>query len=195
MESLKGYKRPRDKVTSLLRKGKIIRIKKGLYLANTDEYPGISVREVVANILYGPSYISLQYALYLYGLIPEYVEQITSVTFKKSKKYHTPIGDFIYRSVPHDYYLPGVVLHPNGKGISYLIASQEKALMDMVYFTHKLKSVRDVRDFIIEDLRIDRDIVLGLDLDEISLIAATSGSGKLFLCRKAVEAISNEAGN
>ncbi|MBW1967626.1 MAG: hypothetical protein JRI48_09680 [Deltaproteobacteria bacterium] len=77
---LSGYARPRDKITDLLRKGDIIRVKKGLYIFGEGHRKAPYSREVLANLMYGPSYVSLEYALQYYGLIPERVEALTSVT-------------------------------------------------------------------------------------------------------------------
>ena len=197
MEALKAYRHPRDKVTSLLRDGVIIRVKKGLYITNTEQGPGSTtagypVKEVLSNLLYGPSYISLQYALHLYGMIPEHAVHVTSVTFKKSKRYQTPVGRFVYRSVPRGYYVPGVVRRSTSHTesylqASYLAASPEKALMDTLYFATGLRSFRDVQDYVLEDLRIDPDTVRQLSLGVISDIARASGTKKLALCSQALE--------
>ncbi len=196
MEALKEYRYPRDKVTSLLRDGTITRVKKGLYVANADVGAASPVSayplwEVLANLMYGPSYVSLQYALHLYGMIPEHAVQVTSVTFKKSKRYQTPLGQFVYRSVPHVHYVPGVILRSTDESVSYLVASREKALMDTLYFTAGLRSVRDVHACILDDLRIDVDAVEQLDFELLSVIEEASGSRKLSLCTRALEKMSS----
>jgi len=76
---LKGT-RPRDKISDLLKKGTIIRVKKGLYVFGEDNRKKPYSKEILANLIYGPSYISLDYALQYHGLIPERVEAVTSVT-------------------------------------------------------------------------------------------------------------------
>jgi predicted transcriptional regulator of viral defense system len=188
MDSLKGYKHPRDRVTALLRDQIITRIKKGLYILNRAGAPPPAIREVLANMIYGPSYISLQYALHMYGMIPEYARQITSVTMKKTKHYQTPVGDFIYRSVPPSYYVPGI-LRKDTAGLPFLVASREKALLDTVYFAAGLNSLRDLRSFITEDLRIDYETLRTLDMDELLSIAAASGSVKLRRCVEVLETL------
>ena len=189
MDALKDYKRPRDKVTTLLRNGILIRVKKGLYILNSDDLSNIPIKEVLANLIYGPSYISLQYALYKHGLIPEYAIHVSSVTFKKTKKYHTPVGDFMYRSVPKSYYVRGVVLRTNEPDMSYLIASPEKAIMDICYFTTYLRTTRDVRNLLFKDIRIDKSDIRNLDFDMLTSIVEVSGSKKLRLCKEAIETV------
>lgn len=189
MDALKNYKYPRDKVTSLLRDGSITRIKKGMYTQKRTTPSFSSVKEPLANMLYGPSYISLQYALYLYGMLPEYAQQVTSVTMKKTKRYQTPLGDFIYRSVPQAYYVTGILRREEEGSLPYLIASREKALLDMFYFATGLTTPDDAQTFMIEDLRIEEEVLRALDFEELSRIAGSSNSRKLTLCLRAMEMI------
>lgn len=70
LNSLRGYAHPRKKITALLRKGEIIRVKKGLYIFGAQHRRSPYCRELLANLIYGPSCISLEYALHYYGLIP-----------------------------------------------------------------------------------------------------------------------------
>jgi len=114
----KDYRHPRDKITKLLRDNTIIRVKKGLYLHNREHIRGLPVKELLANLIYGPSYISLQFALSSYGMIPEAALQVSSVTFKKTKRYRTPVGELIYSSVPRPYYLTGIELRTDSQGYS-----------------------------------------------------------------------------
>ena len=92
MDCLAGYAKPRDKIGALLRRGDIIRVRKGLYVFGPDYRRGPWSREVLANLIYGPSYISLDYALAYYALIPERVEEVTSVTLSRSRRFDTPLG-------------------------------------------------------------------------------------------------------
>ena len=100
LHGLGQYSRPRDKISDLLRKGVIIRVKKGIYIFGEDYRRRPYSREILANLIYGPSYISLEYALHYFGLIPERVEAVTSVTTGRSRRYATPIGLFRYRMIP-----------------------------------------------------------------------------------------------
>ena len=96
MSHLQNYKAPDRKLTTLLRSSALIRVKKGLYVLG-DEYRQMPVsRELLANLIFGPSYISQEYALQYYGLIPERVETITSMTNKRKKEFDTPFGRFTY---------------------------------------------------------------------------------------------------
>ena len=86
LDSLRGYAFPRKKITSMLHKGEILRVKKGLYLFGEGQRRSPYCRELLANLIYGPSCISLEYALHYHGLTPERVETITSVTCGSSLK-------------------------------------------------------------------------------------------------------------
>ena len=80
MDALKRYARPRDKASQLIKTGVVTRIKKGMYVDGRRDFRTLPVKEVAANLIYGPSYISLQFALSSHGLVPETAIQVTSVT-------------------------------------------------------------------------------------------------------------------
>jgi len=163
MGALGGYRRPRDKVTALIRRGEIIRVKKGLYVLGPGLRTGAVSREILANLMYGPSYVSLEYALSLHQLIPERVETVTSVTLKKTKAFDTPLGRFAYRNVKKHYYRCGQSLRTLQDGRGYLLACPEKAIADKVYFSSGLHTVDDMRTWLFSDLRIDPEEFIRLN--------------------------------
>ncbi len=152
VELLRRYKYPRNKISKLIYSGDIIPLKKGLYILS-EKYQKPVVRELVANLLYGPSYISLDYALSHYGLIPEMAYNITSVTSGRHKKFHTPIGWFNYHQLKPDYYRRGFRTDQK-EGVSYLIAYAEKALCDKLYLAPAQKCLSQMEQLLFEDLRI-----------------------------------------
>lgn len=85
-----------DKVRQLVDTGQIIRLKRGMYVLSEELTQQPINRFLVANHLYGPSYVSQQTALRYYGLIPEAVYSIQSVTTKAARSFDTPIGMFFY---------------------------------------------------------------------------------------------------
>lgn len=99
--------KPRDKIHKLLAKGDIVRIRKGLYAFGREYRREPLSREVLANLIYGPSYISLEYALSYHGLIPERVSTVTSVALGRSRKFDTPVGTFTYQSLSLPCYAVG----------------------------------------------------------------------------------------
>ena len=85
-----------QKIRSLERDDKIIRLRRGIYVCNPEITGATLSTELIANHLYTPSYVSMASALRYYGLIPEEVYTIQSMTSKNSKTYNTPLGRFEY---------------------------------------------------------------------------------------------------
>lgn len=162
-EALKEFKHPKDKITKLLRNKEIIKLKKGFYLKNSSSNLFLS-NKIIANLLYGPSYISLEYALSYYNLIPERVENITSVTTKRKKIFKTPIGSYIYYSMKIEYYSLGVIWKKEDDGRGYFIASPEKALIDKLYFEKALQTQKEMNEYLFENLRIDSSKLKEMDV-------------------------------
>lgn len=154
---LNQYRSPKDKIAALEKKGQLTRLKKGLFVVN----PKIShceiSRELIANHLYGPSYVSLESALSYYKLIPERVYHVRSVTVKRAKQFTTPLGFFDYKTVPDTYFSIGIHQEKTESESVFMIASPEKALCDMIVLTSglRLQSVKAVRSYLEEDLRVD----------------------------------------
>lgn len=183
LDVLKDYKHPRDKITDFMRKGIIIRIKKGLYVFGDDYRDRPYSRELLANLIYGPSYISLETALQYHRLIPERVEALTSVTTGRSRRFDTPAGLFIYRQVPLEAYRVGMTRVEVKGDIAYLIATAEKALSDKIRDDRGtgVKSIKQMRQFLADNLRIDPSELVKLDPDEIDEYARRYRSRKLNL--------------
>jgi len=173
MGALGDYARPRDKVTDLLAKGVILRVKKGVYVFGEKWRRKPYSREILANLIYGPSCVSLDYALHYHGLIPERVEAITSVTPKRGARFATPVGLFLYRNVPEAGFSVGLGRVELEDGRAFLIAVPEKALADKLRQGRGLglRSQKECLAYLVEDLRIDETALRNLDaglLDELS---------------------------
>ena len=91
VSALPSYFKPRDKITKLLAGGNVVRIKKGLYCFGAVLRKRPLSLEYVANLIYGPSYVSLEYALAYHDMIPERVDIVTSVAIPRSRDFVTPI--------------------------------------------------------------------------------------------------------
>jgi len=115
------------------KRGFIIQIKKGLYVFPDSLPPDV----YVANKLCSPSYISLEFALSYYGVIPETVYEITSVTAKATRRFETLGKVFSYRKIKRDAYT-GYEIQKQ-KGLSFNIADAEKAFVDANYLRLKNK--------------------------------------------------------
>ena len=131
-----------------VKSGKVLQLRRGLYTLAETYRKEAPHPFTVANQLLAPSYISLQSALAYYGLIPEAVPTITSITSRKrTQTFITPLGQFTYHSVQPDLFsgFRLVELSPTQQAF---IARPEKALFDLVYLTPKgeqpafLKSLR-----------------------------------------------------
>ena len=180
-DALKGLSSPRDKITDMLRQGIITRVKKGLYVFG-DKYRRYSYsKELLANLVYGPSYVSLDYALAHYGLIPERVEALTSVTPNRPRRFSTPVGLFIYRQIPARAYEAGMVRVEGEHDQAFLIASPEKALADKIVSVRgaPIASIGEMGRFLEKDLRIDAGAIRSLSAERIDEFAGRYRSLKL----------------
>jgi predicted transcriptional regulator of viral defense system len=172
LEELHQYASPADKLSRLVKQGKYIPIVKGLYETN-HTVPGY----LLAGSIYGPSYLSFEFALAYYGLIPEAVYTFTSATFEKKKKkiFKTAFGVFTYRDIPAPAYSYGVNIRVEG-GYSYIIASPEKALCDQLYKVEGIKNYQELGHLLLDDLRIDEQELQKLNVADVSVLAQKYGS-------------------
>ena len=172
---MSNYKFPRNKVSALEKCGQIIRLKKGLYVVSEKISRNPVSRELLANHLYGPSYLSLETALSFYGIIPERVFAIRSMTTKRAKNFETPFGTFDYTTVLADYFSIGLRQEMVENQYAFLIATPEKALCDLILATPnlRLQSVKAMRVYLEEDLRIDFSHWQNIDTETIKLCLET----------------------
>jgi len=164
-----NYKFPRNKVSALEKRGQIIRLKKGLYVVSDKISRKTLSRELIANHLYGPSYISFETALAFYGLIPEKVFTMRSATFKRAICFENIVGNFEYITVPQNYYSIGIRQQTVDNEYTYLLATPEKALCDLILATPnlRLQSVKAMQIYLEEDLRIDFSALQNIDMEII----------------------------
>jgi hypothetical protein len=157
LDAIHGYARPRMKISGMLAKGDIVRVKKGLYILGESLRRRPFCRELLANLIYGPSYVSLEYALHYHGLAPERVETITSVTSGRSRTFETPVGAFSYRMIPMEAFRTGMDRVELDDGRSFLIAIPEKALADRIVADRGagISTQKELHDYLLSGLRID----------------------------------------
>jgi len=166
---LKKYKRPYDKVNELVKQGKLTLVRRGVYIPG----PKTSTKKpepfLLANHLMGPSYISLESALSHWGLIPEKVFEITSVTTKKTAVYKTPVGRFSYTKIALPYYAFGLTQLELTPKQHVLIATPEKALSDKIITTSGLilRSTKQAKELLMDDLRIEREALRNLNFKKM----------------------------
>ena len=140
------------------KKGLLLRLRKGYYtFPEFKSKPDFTL--FFANRIYRPSYISLHTALAFYGIIPEAVVQITSVTSLKTASFQNEFGNYEYKSVREELMF-GYDIKPIANGQSLQLARPEKALLDLLYLYPFYNTEQEM-----EDLRLDEDFLL----DELDL--------------------------
>lgn len=167
-----AYKSPRNKIANLEIEGKLIRLKRGLYVVSPNVSGKLLSTELIANHIYGPSYVSMESALRYYGLIPESIHIVRSLAIKRSRVFENSISRFEYINCSDDYFPIGI----NQKIVddySFLIASPEKALCDLIAFTPEVRPrfIKSMLSYLEEDIRLDMEAFYGMDVNIIQQCA------------------------
>ena len=112
-DKFNSYSNINQKISLEVKNNNLIRIKRGLY---TDDLKIDA--PIISNVCYSPSYLSFEYALSYYGLIPEYVSTFTSATYSKknNKRYILNDATFDYHSIPKEVFSYGVTFLANERG-------------------------------------------------------------------------------
>lgn len=190
---LASYKRPNDKIARLLATGELVQLRKGLYVLGLPWRSAPVSLPLVANVMFGPSYVSLEFALSAHGLIPEGVAALTSVTPRRGRQVLTQLGLFSYTHLPLPMYGVDVRMETNLDGTSFLMASPTQAICDKVVLTRHLQacSVKKMRVFLLEDLRMEPDAVCALDMNVIKKCLSAGYKGRqlraLYGCVEAMQ--------
>jgi len=152
------YKSVNNKISELEKSGKIIRLKKGMYVVSPKESGKLLSMELIANHIYGPSYVSMESALRYYGLIPESVYIMRSMTTKHSKEFKNALGKFEYTQCSKEYFPIGIRQEVKDN-TAFLIASPEKTLCDLIVNTSNLnlRYQKELLTYLEEDLRFNMD--------------------------------------
>jgi hypothetical protein len=181
------YTNPRDFISRLVKRGDLIRLKNGFFVISEKIQKSLVPYPQIGNLLYGPSYISLEWALSYYGMIPEGVYVVTSISATKSKSYSTPLGTFDYQYLSHVRYAIGINQKENFAG-KFLIATPEKALIDLIHFkSRNLETAQDMLIDLIEARRIDEDDLKKLNKTHLHEIAIKYRSRAVIQLIKALE--------
>ncbi|MDY0278532.1 MAG: hypothetical protein RBQ97_10675 [Acholeplasma sp.] len=161
LEEYKKYSDPHGKIRRDVKNNLIFPIIRGLYETD-DKTSGL----LLASVIYGPSYISFEYALSYHGLIPERVVLYTNATFNKrrSKMFKTNFGNYYYRDIPKDAYPYGIQIILHDKYVVFM-AKPEKALLDKLYTISPVSNKTELKKLLFEDLRIDEEMFANLDKD------------------------------
>lgn len=123
------------------KKGYITKIVNGIYVF-ADKKINDHELNFISNSLYKPSYISLEYALSYYGLIPETVFLYTCISTRKTKSIESTIGNFHYHKIKNSLFFGYTLIEKNN--ISFKIAEPEKALLDFLYLRSDIQNENDL---------------------------------------------------
>ncbi len=164
------------KILRMEREGELIRLKRGLFVVHPNVSGKILSLELIANHIYGPSYVSMHTALRYYGLIPERVVQTQSVTIKHTRSFTNELGEFTYQQAAADYFAIGLQMIQQAD-YSFVMASPEKALCDLIIFTSglNLRSKREILTFLQDNLRLDMEAFYKMDA---SIFVACAACGQ-----------------
>jgi len=167
---LYDYTNPDDLIHRMVKSGELIRLKNGFFvIAEKIKDQPIPYAQI-ANMLYGPSYISFEWALSFYQMILEGVYVVTSVTVNPSRVFNTPIGTFDYIYLRHCRYAIGISHEVNKDG-GFLIASPEKALADLIHFKSNKLNPKDLLIDLVENRRIEEEVLKKMDKKLLMIIA------------------------
>lgn len=171
MPLLADYTNPQDFISRLVKKGELIRLKNGFFIIAEKIKKSPVPFAQISNLLYGPSYLSFEWALSYYGMIPEGVYVMSSASTIKSKMFSTPLGAFDYCYLSHARYAIGIDQKENFAG-RFLVATPEKALADLIHFkSRNLESTKDMLIDLVEARRIDEDDLKKLNKNHLLEIA------------------------
>ncbi len=170
LDLLKEYKRPYDKISELVRQGILQLVKRGIYIPGPALNMAVPEPFLLANHLLGPSYVSMETALAYRGWIPEKVYEISSMTIRNSTLYNTDAVRYSYTHLPLPYYSFGLQYVELTKKQTAMVATPEKALCDKIVTTAGvlLRSTNQVKEFLIDDMRIDEERLGQIDVQVIS---------------------------
>lgn len=152
-QKYKDYSNPLDKIKRDAESGVIFRITRGLYETNENAEPCF-----LASSILSPSYLSFDWALSYYGLIPERVFAITSASLKerKNKTFINKFGRYEFSDIPVGVFSEGLTYIENGEYITK-IATKEKCICDSLYKWRVVKNINDLKELLFEDKRIDEN--------------------------------------
>lgn len=157
-----------QKIRSEIAKNRIVKVRRGVYSNNVH-----ADRLCIANKLLDDSYISFDYALYYYGLIPEKVTTITSATHGKNRKnvIVTEYDKFTYKDISLNAFYEGLICIVD-EGNNYVrMASKEKALCDKLSLIPQIRTIKEMGELLFDDLRIDIEEFKQLNFNEILRLA------------------------
>lgn len=181
-EKYRNYTDVNGKIKRDVEKNLLFPVVRGIYETNIR-----TSGHLLSAYIYGPSYLSFEFALAFHNLIPERVYTYTNASFnkRKSKEYKNVFGYFTYRDIPKVAF-PYFVKAYEYETYSYFIASPEKALCDMLYIFSPVKSVKELKALLFENLRIDLDGFEMLNFPNILFLTSKYISNNIKFLKKLI---------
>ncbi len=179
ISELPGYVNPKAKIGRMVEEGKLFPIIRGIYEDDPETPP-----RYLAGSIYGPSYISFEYALAFYGLIDKKDLPVTCAAYgkRKEKVYDTPFGTFTYRDIPKQVFSKELILHREN-GYSFIMASPEKAFCDELYKSDPAANLKELRTLMFDEIGIGKRKIYRLDPFVIYEMADQYGCRNLHLLK------------
>ncbi|MBU1094389.1 MAG: hypothetical protein KKH01_08005 [Firmicutes bacterium] len=182
-EKYKNYMDINGKIKRDVENGILFPLVRGIYETNS-KTDGL----LLSSYIYGPSYLSFEYALSYHNMTPEKVIMYTNATFnkRKSKLYKNHFGVFAYRDVPQDAF-PYFVQVFEQDTYAYFMASPEKALCDLLYVKKPVKSMKELKVLLFEDIRINRETFNQLNFNNVMFLSNKYVSNNIKYLKKYIE--------
>lgn len=182
-EKYKDYTDINGKIKRDIDKGILFPLVRGIYETNSS-IDGF----LLSSYIYGPSYLSFEFALSFHNIIPERVFVYTNATFNKRKRksYHNHFGLFTYRDIPNAAF-PFFVKAYEEDGYAYFIASPEKALCDLLYIKKPVTSVKELKSLLFEDLRINEAMFEQFNFKDILFLSDKYISNNMKFLKRYIE--------
>ena len=175
----------KNQLTGWRKRKLILRLRRGMYILNPEDRRVHPSRIFLANSLYSPSYVSLDWALAHYGLIPEKVADVTSIAAKKTMFFSNEFGVFRYQHLKPSLFF-GYQKKEDENGYPVLMAEPEKALLDFFYLESVRFNKKNLYNIFEESYRFQN--VSQLRLKILKKYAARFGQKKLMEIVRAFEA-------
>ena len=179
ISALPGFVNPKAKIGRMVDKGELFPIIRGLYEDDRNTPP-----HYLAGSIYGPSYISFEYALDYYHLISHKEYAVTCAAYgkRKEKKHETMFGTFTYRDIPKRAFAAGLCLH-NENGYSFIMASPEKALCDCLYNAAPAANLKEFKILLYEEIGVGKRKINRLDPAVLIQFSDLYGSRNLHILK------------
>ena len=167
-ERYKNYSNPLDKIKRDADNGVLFRLSRGIYETNGNTNPCL-----LASSILSPSYLSFDWALSYYGLIPEKVAAITSASLgvRKNKTFINKFGRYEYSDIPANAFSEGLTYLENGEYM-VKIATKEKAICDSLSKWRVVNSIKALKELLFVDNRIDEEEFFACDFKAMMRLAS-----------------------